>query len=194
MLQHHRLIAGLLLATAGIVFIGGSPAEARVFMSREQALGQVLGENTEFRRKSVFPTEEQTSRARSLAGNGVEIREAPLTRYTAWEGGVRLGTAYLDTHLVRTLPQTVLVFVKPNGELLTIEILSFGEPAEYLPRENWLRQFDDRPLDNSLAIGGKIHGMTGATLSAHAVTDAARRALAMHQVLETSDQAGETGP
>ncbi len=163
-------------------------------MSREQALGQTLGEHTEFRRESVFPTEEQVALARSLAGNGVEIREAPLTRYTAWDGGVRLGTAYLDTHLVRTLPQTVLVFVKPNGELLTIEILSFGEPVEYLPRESWLRQFDDKPLDDSLAIGRRIHGMTGATLSAHAVTDAARRALAMHQVLEAGDPPGDTGP
>ncbi len=73
-------------------------------------------------------------------------------------------------------------------------ILSFGEPEEYLPRDNWLRQFDGRNLDDGLAIGGKIHSMTGATLSAHAVTDAARRALAMHQILATGDPAGETEP
>ena len=163
-------------------------------MSREQALDQVLGNNAEYRRESVFPTGDQVARARSLAGNGVEIREAPLTRYTAWDQGTLIGTAYLDTHLVRTLPQTVLVFVKPDGELLTIEILSFGEPAEYLPRRNWLRQFDNRPLDGKLAIGNGIHGMTGATLSAHAVTDAARRALAWHQALEENTPPGETGP
>jgi len=163
-------------------------------MSREQALQQVLGEGVEFRRESVFPTQEQIEGARTLAGNGVEIGEAPRTRYTAWKDGALIGTAYLDTHLVRTLPQTVLVFVHPSGELRAIEILSFGEPEEYLPRKKWLLQFNDKALDDSLAIGGKIHGMTGATLSAHAVTDAARRTLALHQVLKADDFAKETVP
>jgi len=194
MLHRPHLISALLLASAGLAFLGAPPAVARVFMTREQALGMVLGETAEFRRESVFPTGKQLSLARSLAGKGVEIREAPLTRYTGWKGGTLLGTAYLDTHLVRTLPQTVLVFVDASGELLTIEILSFGEPEEYLPRKNWLRQFDGRILDDDLAIGGKIHGMTGATLSAHAVTDAARRTLAMHQVLEARDSVRELGP
>ena len=163
-------------------------------MTREQALREVLGEKAEFRRESVFPTTDQVALARSIAGDGVEIREAPLTRYTAWMDGALRGTAYLDTHLVRTLPQTVLVFVSPAGELLTIEILSFGEPPEYLPRRNWLDQFNRQPLDSGLAIGGRIHGLTGATLSAHAVTNAARRTLAMHQVLENGRPKQEIRP
>ncbi|MBD3867037.1 MAG: FMN-binding protein [Acidobacteria bacterium] len=194
MMYRTRLCSAILLASAGFAALGGSTAEARVFITREQALQRTLGDHAEFRRESIFPTSEQVARARTLAGKGVEIREAPLTRYTAWTEGRLLGTAYLDTHLVRTLPQTVLVFVEPSGELRTIEILSFGEPEEYLPRDNWLRQFDGRNLDDGLAIGGKIHSMTGATLSAHAVTDAARRALAMHQILATGDPAGETEP
>ena len=184
----------LLLFAATLMLSGSIEVEARVFMTREKALEMVYGEEAEFRRESVFPTEKQVTRARSLAGPGVTVREAPLTRYTAWSGERLLGTAYLDTHLVRTLPQTVLVFVTPAGKVDNIEILSFDEPGEYLPRANWLEQFDGSLLDDQLAIGGRIHGMTGATLSAHAVTDAARRALAFHLALASDGRGGEPGP
>lgn len=184
----------LLLIAAALILSGSIGTEARVFMTREKALEIVYGDDAVFRRESVFPTEEQVTRARTLAGPGVTVREAPLTRYTAWSGERLLGTAYLDTHLVRTMPQTVLVFVNPAGQLAGIEILSFDEPGEYLPRKNWLEQFDGRLLDDQLAIGGRIHGMTGATLSAHAVTDAARRVLALHLALPGDDHGGEPGP
>jgi len=54
---------------------------------------------------------------------------------------------------------------------------------EYAPPERWLRQFEQRRLDPALRLGGEIHGIAGATLSAQAVTGAVRRALALFTVL-----------
>jgi hypothetical protein len=55
-----------------------------------------------------------------------------------------------------------------------------GGEALALVRKHW---FQGRPLDRELAVSRAIHGVTGATLSARAATEAVRRTLALHQVL-----------
>ena len=94
-----------------------------------------------------------------------------------------MGTAYFETHLVRTLPETVMVVVAADGTVGRVEVLSFAEPPDYLPREAWYRQFDDRPLDAELELRHAIRPVTGATLTARVTTDAVRRVLAIHRVL-----------
>jgi len=105
------------------------------------------------------------------------------------------GYAYFDTHLVRTLPETVVVRVTADGRIAAIEILSFDEPEDYLPRERWLRQFEGRPLDEDLSLKGAIRALTGATLSSRSVASAARRILAIHRLFvagaESGTQSGE---
>ena len=94
-----------------------------------------------------------------------------------------MGWAYLDTHRVRTLPETVLIVVTPDGGIRRVEVVSFREPLEYLPRASWYRQFDDRRLDERLQLDRGIRPVTGATLTVRATTEAVRRVLAMHRVV-----------
>ena len=49
------------------------------------------------------------------------------------------GRAILDTHVVRTMPETVLTVVEPDGRLRMALVLQFGEPPDYLPRDGWMR-------------------------------------------------------
>jgi len=168
---------------------------AGVYLSRDEALRLAFGDKA-VERTSVFLTEGQLARARELAGDDAEIRSALVTRFVDADGK----SAYFDTHLVRTLQETLMVVITPEVTVERIEILSFLEPREYLPREAWLEQFRGRELDRSLALKRKIHGITGATLSARAVTEATRRVLATHQAIsesapaadETTEQGGET--
>ena len=60
----------------------------------------------------------------------------------------------------------------------------FAEPKDYLPRAKWYAQFVGCKLDGRLRLKRGIKGVTGATLTARATTGAARRMLALHQVLE----------
>ena len=76
-----------------------------------------------------------------------------------------------------------MVAVDPEGAVFRIEVLSFSEPEEYLPREHWYGQFQGRKLDDDLAISRGIRAVSGATLTARATTEAARRVLALHAVL-----------
>ena len=53
-----------------------------------------------------------------------------------------------------------------------------------MAKEAWVRQFEGKRLNSQLtALKGTIHPLAGSTLTANALTDAARRCLALHQLL-----------
>lgn len=175
----------LVLAILGLgAGLAGPEASAKVFLDQKAALVLAFGKDARVERKAVFLTEAQLVRARDLAGKGVEVESALVTTYTGRSGaGAILGTAYFDSHRVRTLPETVMIVVSPEGSVARVEILAFTEPEEYKPRPAWLEQYQGRALDRELALRRGVHGITGATLSAEAVTAAVRRVLAIHAAL-----------
>jgi len=103
--------------------------------------------------------------------------------WRATKGGELLGFALIDVHDVRTLPEAFLVVLSPEGTLRSLRLLAFHEPPEYEPPERWYAQFGGKSLADPLRLGGDVHGIVGATLSAQATTQGVRRALAIYQVL-----------
>ena len=177
-----------MIRVATLLAIAAGPASARVFLETDRALALAFGEGAEIRRVPVFLTERQLADARERAGQDVAIPSALVTRYEGWKGGVRVGVAYFDTHRVRTLDETLMIVVGSDGHVGRIEVVSFGEPPDYLPRRKWLDQFTGKRLDADLALPRGIHGISGATLSARAATDAARRVLAIHEAIEATPE------
>jgi hypothetical protein len=163
---------------------GASPAWAKRLLSQPQALEAAFGAGAAVERQPHYLTARQVERAQALAGAGVRLEGALVTRYLGRREGRLLGTAYFDTHRVRTLEETLMIVVTPEGTVARVEVLAFGEPGDYLPRRAWYQQFGGRRLDRELGVSRGIHGVTGATLSARAATEAVRRTLAIHQVLE----------
>lgn len=161
------------------------PPAGKVFLTVEEAL-ELVFPKAEVKRGRVYLTAEQKKRASKLAK--VPIEQGIVRPYVARDAkGKLLGTAYLDVHRVRTLKETLLIVVDPEQRVRRIEILSFGEPLDYLPRGNWYAQFTGKRLDDKLTLKGGIRGVTGATLTARATTEAVRRVLALHQVLNSKD-------
>jgi len=72
--------------------------------------------------------------------SGVDFDDQLIVRYAGPDGRY----AYFDTHLVRTLPETILVLLAADGRIRRIDILSFEEPEDYMPTERWLQQFPGR--------------------------------------------------
>lgn len=132
------------------------------------------------RREHVL-TEVQAGRVRGEAK--VEVPGHWIVAYEARRNGTLVGVGYFDTHRVRTLNETLLVAVSSEGRILRVEAVAFREPEEYRAKEAWVKQFDGKVLDAQLSLRGAIRPLSGATLTAHAMTDAARRCLALHQVL-----------
>lgn len=170
------------LGTALAVFLGGGgAAQARVYSTQQEALARAMPPPIEISRRTAYLSEEQARRVEELSGEPLEYRVVPY--YAGIRDGRVVGYAFTDVHRVRTLPESVLFALEPDGRIRSAEILSFDEPQDYLPGARWLQQFDQRRLDEGLSLKRDIRTLAGATLSARAVTGAARRVLALFQVI-----------
>lgn len=99
--------------------------------------------------------------------------------YVAKNGPQTLGYGVLMNKKVRTKTAIALYLISAEGIIKSIEIVAFNEPMEYLPTKTWLEVFDDKSAANTLRLNQDIPTTTGATLSARAITDGARAALAL---------------
>lgn len=176
----------LLTAAAGLA--AAAALDAKVFLTQQEALKLAFPGAT-IERHTAYLTEAQQKAAKKLSGDE-ELPSALATYYVATKDGRDVGTAYFDTHTVRTMDETIMVAVDPAGAIARIEVLSFSEPEEYLPKTHWYEQFQGKPLDDELSLKRAIRPVTGATLTAHATTDAARRVLALDRVLHPSQPPG----
>lgn len=157
------------------------PGGGKVFLTKDEALALAF-EGCEVTRRTVALKAEQKSRVAELAGT--KLRKSLVYAYVARKDGELVGIAYFDVHKVRAMRETLMVVVDPNDRIARLEVLAFAEPLDYLPRGRWYAQFVGKRLDETLSLKRGIKGITGATLTARATTDAARRALAVHRVLK----------
>lgn len=171
----------LVLGLAAWALGAGSLRAAPVYSSREQALARAFPPPAAIERKTHFLTDAARERASRAAR--AKIDSNLVVAYVGRSAKGILGTAYFDTHTVRTMPETLLVVVLPDGTLGGIEVVAFGEPEDYLPRRGWLRLFRGRRLDAELSVGRGLAHVTGATLTTRSIADAARRVLAIHAVV-----------
>ena len=155
-----------------------------VYSSREQALARAFPPPATIERKTYFLTDTEREKASRLAK--VKIDSSLVVAYVGRGPKGLLGTAYFDTHTVRTMPETILVTVQPDGGVGGVEVVAFGEPEDYLPRPRWLGFFGGKRLDANLAVGRGLAHVTGATLTTHAIADAVRRVLAIHTVVSAA--------
>ena len=88
----------------------------------------------------------------------------------------------IDTHSVRSLPETLFIVVDPSNRVDAVHLLAFHEPVQYRAPGKWFSQFEDRALDRDLAVRRDIAGIAGATMTSTAITAAVRRALATLEV------------
>ena len=169
-----HLLAAALIAGAALA-LGAAPARARVLMSQKDALA-VAFPGAEPERRTAFLTDAQVEAAEKAARSKIDSKV--WTYYVAGST-----TAYFESHLVRTMNETVMVVVGPSSTVSFVEMLSFAEPEDYLASPRWLAQFKGKPLDDDLAVRRGLRNIAGASLTSEAVTRAVRRALAVHQVL-----------
>jgi hypothetical protein len=191
--MRHTTFAVLAVAAGcAVATLSAAPAGAKVLLTPEEALALAFP-GCAIQRETIYLTAAEVVSAGELAGT--ELASAVVHPYRARRPdaaagvhevkgpGEACGTAYFDTHRVRTLAETVMVAIDRAGGILRIEVLSFDEPPDYLPRVEWYAQFGGRRLAPETELGRGIRPVTGATLTARVTTDAARRALAIHALI-----------
>lgn len=169
------------LGALAVVATTGAPAAATVFHSQQEALALAFPDAERVDAKTFVLTDDQAERIEALAKGPLETKL--VTIHTGIRGSETLGYALIDVHNVRTLPEAFMVVLTPQGRVRSLRMLAFHEPLDYLPPQRWYGQFEGKATGDALRLGGDIHGVVGATLSAQAATRGVRRALALYEVL-----------
>jgi Na+-translocating ferredoxin:NAD+ oxidoreductase RnfG subunit len=162
------------------IFFGSTLLHAKI-VTREEALKMAFP-NAEIKQSMIFLTDEEKKQAAQLAH--VPVESGLVARYDAFQNQKQVGRAYLDTHVVRTKKESLLIILNEDGKIRRIEVIAFQEPPEYVPPDRWYQQFEGKSLNEDLELEKKIHPVTGATLTAKSSTESARRILAIDQVLQ----------
>jgi hypothetical protein len=163
------------------VALGVAPAaRAQVFLTQAQALEQAFP-GARIERRAFALTEAQRKAVESRAR--VRRRSALVTAYLAYRGDTLQGAAFFDARRVRTMPGVFMVAVAPDTTVARVDVLAFHEPPDYRPPGRWLGLFARRRLDERLWPRRDIVNLSGATLSARAVTECVRDALAQYEVV-----------
>lgn len=174
-----------LLLLAFVALAGVRAVQAKVFYARNE-LAQLAFPNADrVDARDFILTPAQRAMIENEARG--KLDSDIVTVYVGHTGTKVTGYAFIDTRTVRTLPETFLVVVTPEGTVSDTHVLAFYEPLEYLPSDRWLRQLKDRRLSDRLKVGDEIAAITGSTLSSNAIVAGIRRALAAYHVLIQCD-------
>lgn len=99
--------------------------------------------------------------------------------YTLHDGKKTEGYAILLVKKIRSKSAAVLYIMDTRQTIKSIEIVAFAEPQEYKPNRTWQKAFEGKTKADNLFAGKGIPTISGATLSARAISDAARIAIAI---------------
>jgi hypothetical protein len=179
----------VLLALPALLGSTAASARAAVYATRDEALVLAFGDSAHVATRTVYPTDEQAAEIQALAGAPFDAGRVTFYEATG-DGGAPLGHAYIDTHPVRSMAETILVVVSPEGRVERVEVLALHEPEEYRAPERWLGLLEGRALSSSLAPDRELPNLAGATLTARALAAAVRRVLALHRVMVAGPEAG----
>jgi uncharacterized protein with FMN-binding domain len=91
---------------------------------------------------------------------------------------------YVDSHIVRTLNETVILTIH-NDKLKSFIVSSFNEPREYIAPKKWYAQFEGAEGKKVLRAREEIDALSGATLTVNASIGSVNKTLALHRYLKS---------
>lgn len=155
--------------------------QAKLLVSPFDALHSVYGKEVKIEKKNVLLTVDKAERVYKQAQmkKGSKI----FRTYTVTKEDKPLAYAILISRVVRTKDAAVLYMISPEGVIDAVEVIAFNEPPEYTPTKAYVDQFKGKSSKDTLRVGKDIPTVTGATMGARNVTDGARLALAVFELL-----------
>ncbi len=163
-----------LLWTLGLYLCWATPAEARKYLSRQQA------------EKVCFPNAEKVE-WRSHRYSMEEIKAIHRkSRLKVIDPGIWYGVALKDNKVIGILAFDrsigkhefidYVIALTPEGKVKQIEILEYRESWGYqVRRESWRKQFAGKNAASKLNLNDGIHNISGATLSCRGITEGIKR-------------------
>lgn len=168
-----------------LVVLGLASAHAEVLVTVDEALALAFP-GCEVQQRTHYLSHGQ--RTQAAERGAVPVESALVRQYQGVCDGEPAGSAYFDTHPVRDLPATLMVVVGPDGLVARVELLSFEGPEPHRPPASFYVRFEGLGLTRELtARRSALRPVSGATLSSRAAVEAARRVLALHEVIQSAE-------
>ncbi len=162
------------------IFISQS-SMAKSFPSLDEVIHASFPKSTKMGKHSLILTKKQFSKIQQKAKAKVDTKV--YRYYILSNNGKTIGYAVLVFRKVRTKKATVLYGFDMKGTLKFTEIMAFSEPPEFIPSSIWMSQLQNKSASEKLTVGKDIPTISGATLSARSVTDGARGARAIYEIV-----------
>ncbi len=165
------------LSLSLIIIISLASAKEHIYI--DELLKANYTDKISIKKKSLILTKEQVKSIQKAAHTKIASK---IVRYYAIKKDDKvLGYAILLKQKIRTKNAAILYMVDDNKTMMGLEILSFKEPHEFKPNDDWTKIFEGKTSEDSFLVGKDIAAISGATLSARAISDAAKVALAIAQ-------------
>lgn len=169
-----------------IIFLWWNPSEAKVYLTKDDALKQAFHDTTMIERLTIFLNDDDVKQIQELSKAKVESKL--FTYYRAKGKDGIIGYAVFESHIVRTKPEVFMIVINLKGEIDYIEILAFYEPEEYRPPMRWLQLFKGKRLDDNLWLKRGINVISGASMTSEGLTKAIRKVLAVFELKILKEQ------
>jgi len=163
----------------GVSMTSGVLAKSKV--SVNEVIESSFSSVTKVEPKALILTQAQFKKVRSSAKTAMDTKV--YRYYNILSKAKKLGTAVLITRKVRSKKATVLYAFDNKGTLRFSEIMAFGEPPEFIPSKIWMSQLQNQKSRAKLTVGKDIPTISGATLSARTISEGARVARAIYEIV-----------
>lgn len=157
----------------------------KIYYSKSEAMDLAFGKEATVEMLSLFPSDEELAQIEKTAR--VKMESSLYSFYVGKKNDEIIAYAAIESHTVRTKPETLLVVLTPEGKISAIHTLAFHEPPEYQPPQRWYQQLLRRDLEQ-LSFSADIQGITGATLSTRSALNISRKVMAVFQVMVKNKQ------
>lgn len=163
-----------------LLLISSNLLLAKVLIRPDEAMHAHFGKTSQVSKQNILLVDKDIKLAQALAQRKIQDRIFRI--YIAKKDNKTIGYGVIHTSQVRTKDETAIYLIDKDGKLKAIEIIAFYEPPEYLPPKRWLKQFDNTTTASKLKLKQDIHAISGATLSARAITNSAKIALSILEI------------
>ncbi len=155
--------------------------EAKLLINPFDALHATYGKDVKITKKNVLLSVEKAEivykQAKMKKGSKI------FRTYSITKDAKPVAYGILISRVVRTKDAAILYMVSPEGVIDAVEVIAFNEPPEFTPSKKYVDQFKGKSTKDTLRVGKDIPTVTGATMGARNVTDGARLALAVFDML-----------
>ncbi len=172
----------LLLITLFILLVGAGSCIARVrnYATEDEVLDRFFP-GAAIEERTIVLTPQMRKEVESLTRRRFFWKKVRF--HIARKEGKVLGYAAVVNETGKTRKITFMVLLDPTGEVKGVELLVFRESQGYeIENPRWRRQFAGKTIDDPLRLNRDIVAISGATLSARAVTRGVKRVLAVFHV------------